>query len=1163
MTISGVSAIRSFVAAASLLLIMSAAVEAAPAAARGADLEVQTRLRDMTAVQSYMASVAKLAVLAQQKQNTGLEAPILFRIAETLYKVAAIRFRVAHSFAGAAAPGTPAATPNFREYHAVLSQLTKTCSRIIERFPKYPELARAFYLRGQANKELGADGEAIRDFKHYIDNYPRKADLISAHMSLFDVFLKAEDYRSAITYHRRLEKAAQEQYYPLVLDHLALAHYSLGEVPEALHYLELELSAMPAAEVRPGAYSEREKVLRNAALYYFSAVNSGRADYTIGGAVGFFVRLKPGMLMSKVLAHFANLLRSSGRDDDLETLRKSVTAAGMSGVESAEVLFACLEVAANKLRFDRLKESSELLFTAASQTGVGSKTSERMQSILNEAASNVQRIFLKTKPGPEHALISAGLLSLYQAMHKVASTDAARQKIDLNIAETYFALKKHEIAAAYYRRVADAKVVDGEKIAALARLRSVASGYEAISEKGLIPKQLDVRSISTAAPAKMAPEVAQWIGWLDQYQAGKVHDPVDSYLFEAGRVVYASGAVEIAIDRLKALLAAYPASKHSIASSSLILDTYVASRKWDEAHQLAIDLMVAMTPTDPEKVAYRAKLLIVAGEAFFKTAEVMYEKADYEATIKRAEIFLKSYPLSTKKEACLALAGNAALALKDKPRAMVFLTPFLVDPNMRQDVRGVAMLTRAAIAEENWEFAAAASDYREYFKLPSKAWGLAPADLKALRSKALFWGWISGRSELLGAALGTPGVCPLEAADECFKYTALRTLADPAHRNDPKFGKRAFELIKKITGPSRVIWAVAALENYRNLSLNERSQVVDIVSAEWGAQDPLIKYALLSPISRTLGPALRQSGLELRELSKLKLDKAAIDRRTRLVAKLEGVVNKVVELPWARLRVAALGELGSVYADFARDLEALPAPAGLAGEDLAAFKQTIGELKAPFSTKASRYRQQALEIAAQSGVEGSAYADIALAADPKVRVFRPAGSLTGIELFGALKFAAPLPQLATAAIKESNWAMLAFLIQEAQERKLLNEGELAAARGLSLMVAGAQAESLPELQTAVGELSDDSGALLMPALVLARYGSGAKDATKAAVEAFIDKTDWHSRRASIRPEYAVALADAAIWSGAEVSERVRSEIAALAATSARRPARAAPAGGEK
>jgi tetratricopeptide (TPR) repeat protein len=1120
------------------------------AAARSSELEAQTRSRDMAAVQSYMTSIAKLAVLAKQKQNTALEAPLLFRIAESLYKVAAIRFRVAHSLAAAAGPGTE---PDFKEYRAVLQQLVRISTRVIDRFPKNRDVPRAFYLRAQAHKELAQDTDAIRDFKHLIDAYPANADIVSAQMALFDVFVRNKDFRSAITYLKRLETATQEPYYPLVLDRLALAHYSLNEIPEALQYLELELGALPPAESSPGSYTEREKVLKNAALYYFAAVAGRRPEYTVEGAVQFFVRLKPGPLMGKVLGYFSNLLRSKGREDDLEVLRKAVAAAGMGGVEVAEVLFACLEVSANRQRFDRLKESADLLLAAAGQIGPGSKTVERMHAILSESAGNVQAIFLKSKPGSEQVLISDGLLALYQAMYKIATTAAARQKIDLNIAETYFTLKKHEIAVGYYRRVADAKVPGGESLAALARFRSVASGYEVLSQKGALPKEIAVKPMPGPESAAVPAESAQWIGWLDQYEASKGHEPVDSFLFEAGRIVYASGRVEDAVNRFKRMLAAYPASKHSVSVSSLILDTYLVSERWEDAHQLATQLLKS-TPADPSKAAYRARLLEVAGDSYFKTAEALYKAADYEATIARAESFLKMYPTSAKKESCLALAGNSALALKDKARALTFLAPILANPASRPENKGVAILTRAALAEERWEFAAAASDYREYFKLPAEAWGFDAASLRALRSKALLWAWISGRSELLGAALGTHELCTAELAAECSKYTALRSFVDPARHAEPGFAKRAYEMTRKTSGPARSVWAVAALETPKAIGLNERNQLIEIVGAEWSKQDPLTQYALLAPVSSSITPALRQSGAELRALSKLQLEKSAIDRRTRLIAKLEAVVGKLLELPWARIRVAALGELAVVYADLARDLEALPSPEGLAAADLVAFRQTINELRAPFAKKAEELRSQALELATQSGVEGGVYADIAAAADPKAPVYRPPGPLLDVALFESLKFAVPLPEIAVSAVKERNWGLLAFVIREAQERKLMDDNELAAARGISLLVAGAQAESLPELQQGARELMGDRKILLMPALILSRFGVRDAAATKAAFEEFVDKSDKIARRSSIRPELAAAMAEAALWSKAEVSDRVREEIAALAGTGSRMPA---------
>lgn len=562
----------------------------------------------------------------------------------------------------------------------------------------------------------------------------------------------------------------------------------------------------------------------------------------------------------------------------------------------------------------------------------------------------------------------------------------------------------------------------------------------------------------------------------------------------------------------------------------------------EEAHQLATDFLKT---TDPSKKEFREKLVEVAGNSYFKTVEALYKNKAYDDALVRAENFLKLYPASKKRQSCLVLAGNAALALKDKKRALTYFSPLMNDASTGASTQGTALLTAGSVAEEGSDFESAATFYRKYLALPIKSQALDPAEVKGLRLKTLLLAWLSGQPAALKTSLNTPTVCTNDVAEDCDKFAGLLGLRDPGRQSDKAFTKRALERARKAAGPARGPWAALALENPKGVGFNERIQLFDMVSTDWEKRDALTRFALLPVISSSIIVGLRQANAEIRAMSKLKLEKPAIDKRTQLIQKMEAGVDKILSLPWARIRVGALGELANLYSDFSSDLAALPRPEGLAADDLKAYDQTISELRAPFQKKAEDLRKQALDLVATSPIETETYNPIAAAAQPHASLSNLSGPLAGIDTLQQIKAPAALVTLASKAVKEGNWGLLAFVIQEAKDKNLLNEGQLAAARGISLVLAGAQAEGTTELADAAKKLEKQAQLSVLIPVALAYYGVRAKDPTKAAIEQLVAASNESSRKALLKPLFAQQLAEAITWSAAQISNGTRQELAEL------------------
>jgi TolA-binding protein len=1144
------------VAAAIGLAVSASAIADETEDARSPPTESQGAAADLAALKFYRSSIVTLGALAKRKEGKP-EAPMyLSRLADADYKVAALSFRLAHSSA-AGREGHADLT----EYKSAMDQLVTVTTTLIDKYPKDAAVPRALFLRGQAEKELEKNVEGIRDFRALIDTYPGNDDMVSAQLSLYELFNRTKDYNTAIYYLKHYSVPKSEKYYPISLDHLAFAYFSINNIPEALKQLELELEVFPPpdAGAPPEAYSEREKILVNATLFYYTGIELKVPGYTVTDAVSYFDRLKPGPSSSKMAGHFANLLRSKGLDDELDVFKKALLASGAGAPELIEVLLASMENSLNKKRMDRLKVSTDEL------TGLFAKLTpeqrlagkaDKLSKLLGEASTQLNQTFLRAKGTPDEARVAPALIAIYSLMLKVSESEASREKIEFNMAEIFFGMKKYEAASIHYRWIADLHMPlepEAQKLQRLARFKALTARYETLSEHKVFPKTLAPKPLEGAPETELPKEATQWIAWLDQYEKGPHEEPADTFEFEAIRLLYSSGQVKDALDRAHTLLTAYPKSNQVMAASLLILDTYLASEKWEEVGQLARDFLKT---ADPKNTEFRAKLAEAGSEATFKTIDALYKAGAFADALERADKFLALYPASKRRQACLTLAGNAALALKDRKRALTYFNPLLKEGTVGADAQSAALLTSASVAEDAHDFAAAVDAYRRYLALPSKSRALSPKELVQLRVKTLEYAWLSAQPSLLKATLNSQSICTPDVAEHCERFAALFSLSEAGRQNDSTATSHALDRALKGNGPARAIWAAAALENSKGVSFNNRIQLLGIVSAGWDKLEPLSRYSLLPRLTASIPATLRLSAAEIRGMSRLKLEKPSLDKRTLFIQRLEAGIEKVLDLPWQRIRAGALNELAGLYADFCADLSALPPPAGLAADDLKTYNQTIAELQGPFRKKADDLRKQALDGATDAAVEAVAYNPIAQAfaaehtqaagAQAPMLLSSVREPVAGIPMLASIGSPAAFRALATTAASSGNWGLLAFLVEEAKDKNLVSEAQLSALRGISLSLAGAQAESLAELKEAASHLDGPGKLHALAALAVAYSGARAQKRAKDAIEEFLSASDSASRRKVLTPGFARELAEGAPLAGADVSSDTIAELAAFA-----------------
>jgi tetratricopeptide (TPR) repeat protein len=1118
-------------------------------------LEAKTNREDKDAVTAFKASLAKLLNLAAKKVNSREEPVLYAQAAETLKRMAGIQFRLAHRYN----TGNQA---EMADYQSTLNQIVQIENKLIQKYPTSPDIARYYFLRACGLKELGKDSEAIQNLKYAIDNYPRNEDLVNEHLTLYDLLSKTKEYRTAIQYHSRITAQAAGNYYPLILNNLAFAYYYSNDIPTALHYLEMELATMPPHSDQAGdEASERTKVLKNCVLFYFTGMTNRLPNFTTHGIVPYFRGLNPGHSIGVMFKYLTNLLRAKGRDEDIEMLLKSELSSNLPYSDAIDFVLMAFENELNRRDYVHLRETGEILNRLATvqPSSVAKEKNaaerEKIFRTMGTSSLTLQQAYTKDHGTPGGDAIAASLIYIYQFLLRSADSKAKQVKLHFNIAETYFQQKKDmDLATANYMWIIDNGKTDPsvKPFYDQAQVKVILSRYEALAAKQTFPKEVVAQSMDKAQPRALPPEAAQWVGWVDKLFQEKQLESLEIFMFEASRLLYSYGQIPDAFKLISRLIQTKPNSKYSIPASSLILDTYVTSEKWDDAYRQATEFskrLDAFKGAAP-KVEFRARLQKVASDSFFKIIEIHYQNGRYLEAIRQADLFVAQYPKNFRRPEALAIAGNAALALKDKAKAMTYFT-ILEREKYTGKTLGTAYLTRAATGEDHLDFDSATGAYTKFLGLPPAQRELSAKDLDDVRNKNLLLTWVmaNGNVPAFKLALKNPVTCSREVAANCEKLSAYAELIS---NGNPK---NALEHWKKSHGPDRIVWSTIILQNPASIALPDKLAVLSTVPGDLEQADSMLKYSLLPYLSVSIPSFMNQVGADIRRASPLLLDKNKINARVQWIDKTELVIQKLVGISWARIRAGTLNEWANLYANFSDDMRNLPRPKNMAAEEVKSYDATVNDLITPFSKKTEELRKKALDVGMNSVIEAEVYYPITTAAyketptlPPDLRPERMVSSPSSLFLLAVRDAGIEINWTNSflKAVSDKNFIKISFLIQYAQGRKLFTTpAQESVVQAESLVLAGAQAEAIEQLKTAIPLLKPPTKNEALLATALSYYGVRSKLHTKAQIEAFIASTEKEDRQNLLRAPYPVEFFEALLWSEAQVSQDIKDELSEL------------------
>ncbi|MCM2322931.1 MAG: hypothetical protein NDJ90_06680, partial [Oligoflexia bacterium] len=959
--------------------------------AKSAANEQYERDVDEVALASQEKAISKLQTLLKKYRNTRQEPILLAKLADVQQQAAAILFRLSHA---------KKASGKAR-FTRAMNQSIATFSTLIAKYPNHDEIAHAYFSRGKGYEELGDKAKATKDYLHLVKNFPNAEESPSAYMALAEFSIEENNHARAIGFLNEVEKLEEHPLHPFALYKLAWSHYNLKNIPAALRFAERQIAYYNArgSQADGSTASDealRENTLLDLAVFYFEGYEEKAPAYSLDNALSYFKKIESGPVLGRILVRFSKLLRSHDHEADLVAFKDEILRKEATRPESLEIVLTTYEFQLNKRRYQQLVQSSQDL-VALYAAGKHQAGFARAQKMVLDTAEGLQAMIVKNKSADDVRNYSVILASIYDAFTRIVEeADPRIPRVHYNLAETLFATRDFPGATTHYRWVVEhgewkARSKDGQATVPDASLKAIASRYEVLREKKLIPAGLNARPLSKNSDSKMDPLLVQWIEWIDTHldKAPKEHVkgsgpaplPTDNFVFEANRALYAQSHLEDALQRMQKFIRRRAGSALAAPTASLVLDTYIAGEEWSKTREAAADFMKVkeLNTGDFEK-----KLYAVAGDASYKLIEASHGKRETDATMEQADEFLEKYPNSTRLSDVLALAGAAALNANQKAKANAYFSRLIMEAaipgrGVSMANLGSALLARASMAEDRLRFAAAATDYRAYLALPAKSVKLDEDKADELRKKTLALLWLAGDRAVVSGALADKSLCSESLVQECDKYAALTALTSP-ERASEKLTETAFDRCRKSSDStskeSRALWAAVALEGSKNLAFRDRNVALRVLAGGWDDIEPVSRYYVLPYVNASIPRALEQNRVAMKDVAPLRADERYITRRVEVIRELENATAKIVKLPWARIRAEALNELAETYLDLARGLMTIKPPKGLNEAELQAYQDVVKKLVLPFEEKGQEMRAKAFEIASKFAIDDEGFRKI-------------------------------------------------------------------------------------------------------------------------------------------------------------------------------------------
>lgn len=1039
--------------------------------ARADDTELQDRTVDKAALTAQAEATADLQAMLQKYKNTDQEPTFLARLADIQQQSAAMQFRVAHGEARRLGKAV-----DLSNYHKVMGASIPTLDRLISKYPNYADISHSYYMRGKAYEEIGKISAAQKDYLYLVAKYPSVPETIPAYMSLGEFAVSANQHPQAIEFLKHVASHPEDSHYPHALYRMAWSYYNLHQIDLALSTSERLVDYYAKkGQLTASDQGTYDNILKDMPLFYFAGYEKGLASCQIDKTLPYFRKLDRDGSLGHMIVEYGNLLRSNDHDVDLVRWKDIVLAEESKRPESFEVLLTTFEYQVNRMRFVEAAASAQdiaKLYHRYEKTDAATHA----QKLLLLASTEIQKSMLQDKDPAHQVQYAQELAAVYSAFTQVAGEDDPRVRtIHANLAETLFAIKDYDKATENYRWIVDRGHLS-DKVVADASLKAIASRYESLRLRKLIPLELKAVALPAKDPNKVPALLGEWVEWIDTH-VRKTGNPITNFQFEADRALYAQGEINLATKRMHDFALSNPKAPEAIPAATLVVDTTIASGSWEHLFEVTNEFLAV---AEWRNTKFGTRLADLAADAKLKMAESFAKSKDYDAAMKQADEFADKYPRNEHLVDALTVAADSAVGSRNRAKAIHYYSK-IAQSSPNTPIAAKALLVKVKIEEEKYAFSDAAGTYLTYLALPVAASKLSDQHRAEMRKRVLTYAWLSGDERLLQRVLSDKKICSKDLRSDCERYEALQYLN---FKVTSKVAKAAARNAENPRASNRAIWAAIALENAGEFGISKRHALIRDLSNSWRDLDESSKLLLIQKISASVPHVYALERQSIGQSGRLQADERSITRRLQKIREMEASATEAAKLPWSRIRALVLNEVGSTYSDLSTGIRQLPYPKKLKTiADRQAYGRIVDQIVLPFDQKSYELRSEAFRLASQNAVEPEVYS--AIARDffqedsikpngrklviPKQRTYADLdlSLVKDVDSNGSWRSVNPdtaepaqvLRARWAAAIESRNWSQVTYFAQEAKEKNLLAPEVIGVAKAVSLASAGAKAEA--------------------------------------------------------------------------------------------------------
>jgi len=932
------------------------------------------RAVDEMAASSRETAILNLKRMLKLKRGTPQEATIIWRLADMEWRSSKSYFRVGVSKGDNLAPNS--------RFVELLEACVAHSTEILTRFPKFKNIREVLIRRGRAFLELKKNEYAMKDYLEYIARYPNEKGTVEVRLMASDLLAEQNQHAEILRILKPVNvNLAGSGLEGQVVEKQALANFNIENYPEAIRKAEWLLRYDRNRGLHKETGGHYDEVLGMVALFYGTAFEKRLAGYSLEQALEYFKKLEGGHSFGKLAHEFMIVMRSKEMQAETLAWKELVLKRMPKAPDTLRVLVDAYDAIINWrdfAHFGAIEQDFDFFFDNNPAVRASAHELEwfkKFKRTLLDYADKTYATLPKKNPNEGDFKVIQGpyLQSLNAFMRISDPKDEMKAKVRFRIGEFYTGVKDWEKAQSAFTDVYQAKlfIVTSQELRDQARLRAMTARYDHFKEKGVIPQSLKAGKLTSAKKA-LPVDVVEWIKWVDEVASLKTTQPetMDKLLFEANRVVYSYGDIDLAYKRMLHYVGTRPTSKLTPAVCALIIDTLIESEAWVATRTLAIKFQEMPNVAVGE---FKGKLVQLERDSHYKITTGVFTMKDYPKAKAFGEEHLKFYPDSKYKIEILSMLGKVSLELKDTEGSLAYMNQVIeIAPN--HESAGIAYYVRGTDAEKKFQFKQAFENYLKVFKLHADKLGIGQAYIPNLRKKLFFLGLVADDSKTSDTLLKSPDFCGKEQLGdlrvECERLSALAA----AEGDSDKRSAWAFvELGSKAPKEVRAAWYAAALSRGHQIPNSVVISTVEEFLKSFDKVDAMSQMEILSGLQTSI-PRLYARKMEIVESTSpisRRLDdlQATLQKRVREVQGLEKVAASLLSLPSAEVKVKVLGTLGAAYAKIADQLRAMPVPKGFKEEETAAFKQAITSMVDPLGQKVAQIGMQSWDVAKQSGIQ--------------------------------------------------------------------------------------------------------------------------------------------------------------------------------------------------